>query len=352
MTERDRDKSVEQWLRQTPVPGAQADDCLDAETLAAWAEGLLEGPQRATAEAHASNCARCQAMLAVMVRTTPAAAASTGSPLRKWLMMLGPPMAAAAAVALWFAVGQDHRTPVIDSLSKQQAKAEAESAPPTVMPRLAPPVPSRKIASCHRPRAMPTSRDASVRRRRRWRMPARSARRWSPRPRRRLSPRRQRARRSPRRQRVTKRRISPRRSVWMSSPGRIGSVRRLQLRCEPTRHRRLLPRHVRPRACRPPRETVRRRRPSFRGRLRSNRRTRPRTRPRTRRQVRIRFRHRPRVRPLQRQQQALEERVVVADKPAASAADAGAAASRAAGRGGVAGGVAGRCCAEHSRESW
>ena len=43
-------------------------------------------------------------------------------------MMLGPPMAAAAAVALWFAVGQDHRTPVLDRLSKQQAKAEVESA--------------------------------------------------------------------------------------------------------------------------------------------------------------------------------------------------------------------------------
>ncbi len=138
MTKRDRDRSVEQWLRQTPVPGARADDCLDAETLAAWAEGLLDGPQRATAEAHASNCARCQAMLAVMVRTTTAAAASTGSPIRKWLMMLGPPMAAAAAVALWFAVGQDHRAPALDSLSKQQAKAEVEAAPSLVMP----PVPS------------------------------------------------------------------------------------------------------------------------------------------------------------------------------------------------------------------
>ena len=93
-------------------PARSADDCLDAEILAAWAEGVLDAPQRATAEAHASSCARCQAMLAVMVRTTPAAAASTGSPLRKWLMMLGPPMAAAAAVALWFAVGQAPPTTV------------------------------------------------------------------------------------------------------------------------------------------------------------------------------------------------------------------------------------------------
>ena len=116
------------------MPGAQAGDCLDAEILAAWAEGLLDAPQRATAEAHASKCARCQAMLAVMSRTTPAAAASTGSPIRKWLMMLGPPMAAAAAVALWFAVGQAPPTTVIDTLSKQQAKAEVEPAPSLAMP--------------------------------------------------------------------------------------------------------------------------------------------------------------------------------------------------------------------------
>lgn len=161
MTQRDRDQSVEQWLRQTPVPGAPADDCLDAETLAVWAEGLLEGPQRAAAEAHASSCARCQAMLAVMVRTTPAATASTGSPFRRWLMMLAPPMAAAAAVALWFAVDQDRRTPVVDSLGKQ-AKAELESAPTAVMPRLAPAVPSEDDRT--RP---PTSSDADLQRRER-----------------------------------------------------------------------------------------------------------------------------------------------------------------------------------------
>jgi hypothetical protein len=123
MADRDRDKSVEQWLRQTPVAGARADDCLDAETLAAWSEGLLDGPERSTAEAHAASCARCQAMLAVMVRTTPAPAGAAGSPLRKWLMMLSPAMAAAAAVALWVAVGQ-RAAPAIDELTTRQAKAE------------------------------------------------------------------------------------------------------------------------------------------------------------------------------------------------------------------------------------
>src|SRR5262249_34037679 len=52
--------------------------CLDAETLAAWADGTLHSRDRAVAESHAANCARCQAMLAAMARTRPPAAS------RKW----------------------------------------------------------------------------------------------------------------------------------------------------------------------------------------------------------------------------------------------------------------------------
>ena len=63
-------------------------------------------------------------MLAVMVRTTPVASASARSPIRKWLMLLGPAMAAAAAVALWVAVDRRREPSVIDELSKGQAKAE------------------------------------------------------------------------------------------------------------------------------------------------------------------------------------------------------------------------------------
>jgi hypothetical protein len=124
MPNRDRDKSVEQWLRQTPVAGARVGDCLDAETLAVWSEGLLEGRARSTAEAHAASCARCQAMLPIMVRTTPAPAGAIGSPLRKWLMMLSPAMAAAAAVALWVAVDRRPVPSVNDELAKGQAKVE------------------------------------------------------------------------------------------------------------------------------------------------------------------------------------------------------------------------------------
>jgi photosynthesis system II assembly factor YCF48-like protein len=124
MTDPERDQSVERWLRQTPAAGVRSESaCLDAETLAAWAEGLLHGPERAAAEAHASGCARCQAMLAVMVRTMPGPPPTPVSALRKWLTMLTPALAAGAAVALWFAVDQRPLPTSVDSLTRDQRAA-------------------------------------------------------------------------------------------------------------------------------------------------------------------------------------------------------------------------------------
>ncbi|MCA1650248.1 MAG: zf-HC2 domain-containing protein [Acidobacteria bacterium] len=79
--------------------------CLDAETLAAWVDGALPGVERAKAEAHAADCARCQALLAAMIRTEPEARA-----LEPWwrktaaVRWLAPLTAAAAAALLWVAI--------------------------------------------------------------------------------------------------------------------------------------------------------------------------------------------------------------------------------------------------------
>jgi hypothetical protein len=124
----DRDLSVEKWLRQIPAADGAAEDCLDAESLASWVDGSLDGTARAAAEAHASNCARCQSMLAAMVQTLPAAApAPERSPVRKWLMMLGPALGAAAAVALWFAV--DQRPSDVASRLEQEVASGASASP-------------------------------------------------------------------------------------------------------------------------------------------------------------------------------------------------------------------------------
>ena len=83
---------------------AAGSECIDAETLAAWCDGALPPSERSFVEAHASRCARCQDMLAVMARTAPVDVGRSSWSLRHWVMMLAPAATATAAVALWFAV--------------------------------------------------------------------------------------------------------------------------------------------------------------------------------------------------------------------------------------------------------
>jgi hypothetical protein len=99
-----RDAFVDRLLAETleaHVAPAPQGSCLDAETFAAWADDTLNGHERATAEAHAASCARCQALLAVMVKTAPPVVADKSAwrlPALGWLIPL---TAAAAAVLVW-----------------------------------------------------------------------------------------------------------------------------------------------------------------------------------------------------------------------------------------------------------
>jgi Photosynthesis system II assembly factor YCF48/Putative zinc-finger len=83
------------------IPGP----CLDAETIAAWADDSLAAGERAAVEAHAADCARCQQLLAAMVRTEPPA-----EPKAAWwrrgstLGWLVPLTATAAAAVIWIVV--------------------------------------------------------------------------------------------------------------------------------------------------------------------------------------------------------------------------------------------------------
>lgn len=97
---------MERLLREALAARERApqSECLDAETLAAWSEGALSGSERSFAEAHAARCARCQAVLATMARTAPETRVASAFAIRKWVTLLTPAAAAAAAVALWFAV--------------------------------------------------------------------------------------------------------------------------------------------------------------------------------------------------------------------------------------------------------
>jgi hypothetical protein len=100
----DRDSFVGRLLAETlEAQGASVPDgsCLDAETLAAWVDDTLGSRERRAAEAHAASCARCQALLAVMMKTAPPAVAEKSAwriPALGWLIPL---TAAAAAVLVW-----------------------------------------------------------------------------------------------------------------------------------------------------------------------------------------------------------------------------------------------------------
>ena len=84
------------------------DPCLDAEVLAAWADNALDTRAAAQVEAHASRCARCQAMLAAFVRTGPPPAPAFTPAMSWWpslqIRWLVPVAAVATALAIWVAV--------------------------------------------------------------------------------------------------------------------------------------------------------------------------------------------------------------------------------------------------------
>lgn len=115
------------------IPGP----CLDAETLAAWADDRLTAAQREAAEAHAADCARCQAVVAAMVRAEPPA-----EPVAAWWRrgsVLGwmVPLTAAAAAAIWFVA-----SPGTIRRPQNAAPAQMVAAVPTP-----PPSPEMTIAS-------------------------------------------------------------------------------------------------------------------------------------------------------------------------------------------------------------
>ncbi len=108
-TPRHRDEQLEGWLRDGWTPqGEQTALCLDAETAAAWADGVLAGAALEQAHVHAATCARCQTLLATLARTADAAAltsASEAEPRRRrwftWVVPLTAAATAAVALAVW-----------------------------------------------------------------------------------------------------------------------------------------------------------------------------------------------------------------------------------------------------------
>jgi hypothetical protein len=149
----DRDASLDRLLpgALSARAGEAADGaCLDAETLAAWADEALDPRERASAEAHAADCARCQALLAAMIRTAPPMAEARSwwrLPALGWLVPL---TVAATALVIWVAVPNrvpvqvsDGGAEVVDQVTPAGAPAPATApradaqapGPPAIQPR-------------------------------------------------------------------------------------------------------------------------------------------------------------------------------------------------------------------------
>ncbi|MEQ1912901.1 MAG: hypothetical protein ABMA15_29065, partial [Vicinamibacterales bacterium] len=149
----DRDEQLEQWLRDGWTPqGEQTELCLDAETAAAWADGVLVGAALEQAQVHAATCARCQTLLATLVSTADAARSTAvveaGSPWRRWFTWVVPLTAAATAVvalAVWVRTPQPAEPSSARGASTAVVRAPEVPAP-QVDARVLPVVPAPSSA--------------------------------------------------------------------------------------------------------------------------------------------------------------------------------------------------------------
>jgi hypothetical protein len=134
----DRDSAIDEMLRTTlraeAARATVSDECLDAETIAAWSDGALPAASAARIETHLSQCSHCQALVAVLVRATPSTPASRSIWQRWQLRWVVPIAAAASALALWIAVPTDKRevAPRPATLDDaRQSAAPSSPAPPS-----------------------------------------------------------------------------------------------------------------------------------------------------------------------------------------------------------------------------
>ena len=112
------------------TPGTRA-TCIDAETLAAWADGGLPRAEAAVVETHLADCERCTAMVATFARTIPDA--PVAEPLwKRWhLRWLVPVATAATVAALWVLVPRPESPQIMTSraVARSDSQAAIESSP-------------------------------------------------------------------------------------------------------------------------------------------------------------------------------------------------------------------------------
>lgn len=119
------DRAIERLLRERRESfDDTTSECLDVETLAAWADDTLGPSERKAALAHCAECGRCQALLATMARTAPPL--QPRATWRNTLRWLVPVTAAVSAVALWMVVPERQSPPLgVNQVSSREQPAAA-----------------------------------------------------------------------------------------------------------------------------------------------------------------------------------------------------------------------------------
>ncbi len=114
---------------------ATSSACIDAETLAAWADGGLTKDEAAAVEVHLADCERCTSMLATFARTIPPAPA-TESLWQRWhLRWLVPIATAATVVSLYVLIPRQQPARIATSgAAAPSTEALPEPAPPPAEP--------------------------------------------------------------------------------------------------------------------------------------------------------------------------------------------------------------------------
>lgn len=147
-------KPLDDLLRETLRARAadQAAACLDAERAAAFVDGTMSARARDEAEVHLADCARCQALLGALVRTTP-------PPLeRAWwrrpaMAWLAPLTAAATALAIWISVPDNAGVVPVEPMRDAVALASPPVAPAPAPVTTQPQSPSLREANVRRDRS-------------------------------------------------------------------------------------------------------------------------------------------------------------------------------------------------------
>src|SRR5688572_1952534 len=158
MSNQDREAAIGRLLTamQEQSHSAASPACLDAESLAAWAENQLTPAQRSAAESHVASCPRCQSTLGALARTATAAdTAAREEQSRSRVFRFAPWMAAlggAAVVALMVVTTQPRTeqtqaepTAVSPDSTHDRLEAAKESPSEPLPVAGAAPAPSRPV---------------------------------------------------------------------------------------------------------------------------------------------------------------------------------------------------------------